>query len=40
MVEKFIEFIRSFRNLRLERNIKFDIKFKVYIKIDDFLMVN
>lgn len=40
MVEKLIELIRSLRNLRLERNIKPDIKPKVYIKTDDLSMAN
>lgn len=39
-VEKLIELIRSLRNLRLERNIKPDIKPKVYIKTDDLSMAN
>ena len=40
MVEKLMELIRSLRNLRLERNIKPDIKPKVYIKTDDLSMAN
>ncbi|ADQ06965.1 valyl-tRNA synthetase [Caldicellulosiruptor hydrothermalis 108] len=40
MVEKLIELIRSLRNLRLERNIKPDIKPKVYIKTDELSMAN
>jgi valyl-tRNA synthetase len=40
MVEKLIELIRSLRNLRLEKNIKPDIKPKVYIKTDDLSMAN
>ena len=40
MVEKLIELIRSLRNLRLERNIKPDIKPKVYVKTEDLSMAN
>lgn len=40
MVEKLIELIRNLRNLRLEKNIKSDIKPKVYIKTDDLSMAN
>jgi len=40
MVEKLVELIRTLRNLRVEKDIKPDIKPKVYIKTDDFSMVN
>jgi len=40
MVEKLVELIKTLRNLRVEKDIKPDIKPKVYIKTDDFSMVN